>query len=205
MEETKKEEEVKEEKEVKEVKEEKKEEKGKAAKGNKGLIILIIIAVILVGLFLAGKFLARKVGQGIFSRVLSQVTDTNVKVEGDGDSVTFESDEGEVSFNASGEMPESFPKDFPVYSGATLKSSFTATGEDTKGTSVVWETGDSVDKVTDFYKSELVKKGWKVVSTFEQEGTTTLTFEKEGVGGFLGIAEGEGGKTAISATVGVEE
>lgn len=201
MEETKKEEEV----EVKEEKEEVKEEKKEGAKGKKGLIILIVLALILVALFLVGKVVARKVGQGIFSRVLSQVTDSNVKVEGDGDSVTFKGEEGEVSFNASGDMPESFPKDFPVYSGATLKSSFTATGEDTKGTSVVWETGDGVDKVSDFYKSELAKKGWKIVSTFEQEGTTTLTFEKEGVGGFLGIAKGEGGKTAISVTVGVEE
>ena len=179
--------------------------KKEEAKGNKGLIILIIIALILVGLFLVGRTLARKIGQGIFSRVLSQVTDSNVKVEGDGDSVTFTGEEGEVSFNASGDMPESFPKDFPVYSGATLKSSFTATGADTKGTSVVWETGDSADKVAGFYKGELVKKGWKIVSTFEQEGTTTLTFEKEGVGGFLGIAKGEGGKTAISVTVGIEE
>ena len=69
--------------------------------------------------------------------------------------------------------------------------------------SVVWETGDSADAVSAFYKTDLVSNGWKVTATFEQEGSMTTSFEKEGWGGFMGITSSEG-KTTISATIGVK-
>lgn len=158
-------------------------------KGNKGLIVLVIVVLLIVGLFLT-----RKVGEGVLSQVLSRLTKESVKVETNGDSISSENS-----------LPEGFPEDFPIYAEVKIVSSFKATQGETDGTSVIWETEDDATKVAGYYKEELAKKGWKIISTFEAEGSTTVTFEKGEVSGFLGITKGEGGKTAISVTLGVKE
>ncbi len=145
-------------------------------------MVLVVVAIILAGLYFVGRTLSRS----------------------QGDKVTLTGEDGEVSLEAGGDLPESFPKDFPVYSGAKLVSSFSASGEGGDGVSVVWETGDSFDKVTDFYKKKLQEDGWKVESTFEQKDSFTSSFKKGEVEGFIGITLGEGGKATISVTIGVK-
>ena len=174
-----------------------------SAKGSKLPLILIVLAAILVGAYLLGRVVTRKAGDFLAGRVLSGVTGGNVKVDESGGKVTFENSEGKVSFEEGGELPEGFPKDFPVYPGAKVVSSFTANTDGKDGMSVAWETGDSVEAVSGFYKSNLVTNGWKVSATFEQGDSTTTSFEKEGWGGFMGVTSTEG-KTTISATVGVK-
>jgi len=174
-----------------------------SAKGSKLPLILVVLAVILVGAYLLGRVITRKAGDFLAGRVLSGITGGNVKVDESGGKATFENSEGKVSFEEGGELPEGFPKDFPVYPGAKVVSSFTANTDGKDGMSVVWETGDSVEAVSGFYKSNLVANGWKVSATFEQGDSTTTSFEKEGWGGFMGITSTEG-KTTISATVGVK-
>jgi len=166
-------------------------------------LILVVVAVILVGAYLLGRIITKKAGDFLAGRVLSGVTGGNVKVGNDGGKVTFENSEGKVSFEEGGKLPEGFPSDFPVYSGAKVASSFTANTDGKDGMSVVWETNDSADDVSAFYKSNLVAKGWKVTASFEQDGALTSTFEKEGWGGFMGVTSAEG-KTTISATIGVK-
>jgi hypothetical protein len=190
---------------VEEKKEEVKEEVGGApgAKSNKLPLILVVLAVILVGAYLLGRVVTRKAGDFLAGRVLSGVTGGNVKVDESGGKVTFENSEGKVSFEGGDKLPEGFPADFPLYPGAKIVSSFTANTDGKDGMSVAWETGDSVEAVSSFYKSNLVANGWKVSATFEQGDSTTTSFEKEGWGGFMGITSTEG-KTTISATVGVK-
>lgn len=167
-------------------------------------MVLVVVAIILAGLYFVGRTLSRKIGEGIAGRFLSGLSGKNVKVDSGGDKVTLTEKDGEVSLEAGGDLPESFPKDFPVYSGAKLVNSFSASGEGGDGVSVVWETGDSFDKVTDFYKKKLQEDGWKVESTFEQKDSFTSSFKKGEVGGFMGVTLGEGGKATISVTIGVK-
>jgi len=196
-----------EEKENKEEKAEEKEEKkeAKPAKGqNKLVMVLVIVAVVLAGLYFLGRTLSRKIGQGIAGRVLSGISGKNVNVDSGGEKVTITGEDGKVAFETGGNLPDSFPKDFPAYPGAKLVSSFSAKGEEGDGVSVVWETGDSLDKVSSFYKKALTENGWKVESTFEQNGSFTSTFKKAETGGFVGATAEEGGKVTISATIGVK-
>ena len=190
---------------VEEKEEEVKEEVGEASgkKGSKLPLILVVLAVVLVGAYLMGRVITRKAGEFLSGKVLSGVTGGKVNVEGDGGKMTFENSEGKVSFEEGGKIPEGFPKDFPVYSGAKVVSSFTANTDGKDGMNVVWETNDSADDVFAFYKKDLVANGWKVTATFEQEGSMTTSFEQEGWGGFMGITSSEG-KTTISATIGVK-
>ena len=194
-------------KENKEEKVEEKEEKKaeKPAKGqNKLVIVLVLVAVVLAGLYFVGRTLSRKIGEGIAGRFLSGLSGKNVKVDNQGDKVTITGEDGKVAFEAGGDLPESFPKDFPVYSGAKLVNSFSASGEEGDGVSVIWETGDSFDKVTAFYKTKLTESGWKVESTFEQKDSFTSSFKKGEVGGFIGVTIGDGNKVTISVTIGVK-
>lgn len=154
---------------------------------NKGLLILIIVILFLVGLYFAGRLASRSL------------------VEESGNKVTFKGEDGELSFEESGTLPEGFPSDFPIYPETKVVSSFSAKGEDTNGTSVVWESRDTVGSVSQFYKVELSNKEWKIVSSFEKEDSVTISFEKGTVSGFLGITKGEKGATTISVTIGTKE
>ena len=188
-----------------EVKEESvKEEAPKSgAKGSKLPLILVVLAIVLIGAYLLGRVISRKVGEFLAGRVLSGVTGGNVKVGNEGGSLTFENEEGKISFEEGGSLPDNFPGDFPVYPGAKIASTFTTTTEGKEGNSVVWETGDSFETVSVFYKTNLDAKGWKTTASFNQDQSATTTFEKEGWAGFMGVTAAEG-KTTISVTIGVK-
>ncbi|MEJ2347605.1 MAG: hypothetical protein P8Y17_00185 [Patescibacteria group bacterium] len=185
-----------EEKEKKEKKEETKETSKKQPTA-----LIAVIAVVIVGILAAGLFY-RKGRELITEKILSKSTGSEVNIEGDGEKVSITSDEGTLLVEQGGELPDSFPSDFPVYPNATPTGSWTAAGDDTNGLSVLWETDDSISKVTDYYKEELPKAGWKITLTSEVEDGSTFAFEKGDVSGFMGIAE-EDSKTIISLTLGV--
>lgn len=102
-------------------------------------------------------------------------------------------------------LPESFPKDFPVYPVSDLINSWTASGNETKGLSVVWETQDSVSQVSKFYKEELPNAKWTISSSYQLDDSSTFSFEKENISGFVGVTKGKEGRTAISVTIGVRQ
>lgn len=185
---------------------EKTEKEGKTKrKSNKLLIIFLgALAFLIVFGFAAiiiWKKLEGKISSKLLSLFLSKTVGESVKVENDGKKISFDGKEGKFSYSAEGELPADFPSDFPLYPGAKLTSSWSTSGDDGKGISVVWETGDSVDKVRNFYKEKLSSQGWKIDSEFAQEQMQTLSFEKDKVSGFVGLAKTDG-KLTISVTLG---
>jgi hypothetical protein len=72
-------------------------------------------------------------------------------------------------------MPNGFPSDFPVYSGARLTraNQVTANGQTTWG--MEWETLDTLSAVQSFYMSKLNQGDW------------TLTYGGSGNGGYSAI------------------
>ena len=187
-----------------EKKEEKEEKKETKSKSNKTVIIIVVVVAVLVVLGIIGRIVQRKVAQGVAGGFLSAITGGKVGIGGDKNKVTLKSDEGEFSFQEGGKLPDGFPSDFPVYPGAKITSSWTSSGDDSKGISVVLETSDAPTKVADYYKTNIESKGWKTTASFSSEGTTTYSFEKGTTNGFVGIAKGEEGKTNISVTIGVK-
>jgi hypothetical protein len=101
-------------------------------------------------------------------------------------------------------LPTNFPPDFPIYPGSSLKTSWVSQGELREGISVLWESKDSPQAVSEYYKKKLPELGWIVGSSFESEGSYTISFEKETSDGFIGITQGEGGLSQISVTLGIE-
>lgn len=189
--------------EKKEVKKEKKE-----TKSNKGLIVLLVVLGILVALgFTAKMFIGRikdKFTSVWISRLLSKTGKGSVNFADDGKKITYKGEEGNFSYEQSDKLPASFPSDFPVYSGAKIDSSWSAESEGTKGVSVVWDSGDKVAAIAEFYQKELPLKGWTITSTFTQDDSATFSFKKGETEGILGIAKKDTGKLSISVTIGVK-
>lgn len=186
-----------------EKKTEKKAEKETKPKSNKLVLLLAILAVVVVAAVVVGRFVYSRVKETVFESFLSKTTGKEVEIDEEGEKVTVKSGETEFSFEEGGELPENFPEDFPIYSKAKLTSSWTAQAEEKDGISLIWETEDSMEEVSAYYKRELVDAGWKVGLSTEAEETITMGFEKDSSSGFLGITTEEG-KTIISLTLGIE-
>lgn len=175
-------------------------------KSKKVKILLIVTGSLLVIGIAAGiiwiKFRGAIVSK-FLSLFLSKTAGQDVKVDNDGKKITFDGTGGQFSYSAEGNLPDGFPKDFPIYTGAKLTSSWTTNGESGKGISVVWETTDSADKVQAFYKDKLPQSGWKIDNEFAQESMQTISFEKDNVSGFIGLTESNQ-KLTISVTFGIK-
>ena len=101
----------------------------------------------------------------------------DVDVRADG-SMEVTTEEG--TFQTGNSMPEDWPKDVPVYAGATVQFSGTASPENgQRGSAVVLVTADSATDVAAFYKETLKENGWTVQSTMEAQGTIIFSAEKD--------------------------
>lgn len=177
----------------------------KEKKNNKSFpVAFIVIGVIALVGILGFRFIYKgiktKISNYLVSKSLSKQLGGDVKIEGDGEKVSYKGKDFEFSYDAGGELPEGFPKDFPIYSNSNLISKWSSTAEENKGMSVVLETNDTVNKVSDYYKTELEKTGWSITSTFSQDDSTVFSFEKGEKQGILGIAKAED-KSNISITI----
>lgn len=113
---------------------------------------------------------------------------------------------GDTKYSTSDKVPDSFPKDFPVYKGAKVVGSISTTTQGVKGTLVTWETGDSLDKVKDFYNQEFKDGPWKSDSNGDLGGSAFWSGEsKDGKQALYVIATRDGDKTTIGATVGPKD
>lgn len=122
-----------------------------------------------------------------------------------GDEVSVGSEIKTPDSSSDDQLPNEFPKDLPIYQNAELKNSWTASGNATKGISVIWETEDSLVDAYTFYIRELRSNSWKILSEYQEGASNTITFEKDTISGFIGITKGEEGKTLISVTMGIGE
>ncbi len=177
----------------------------KEKKNKKSLpVFLIAIGVIVLAAVLGYLFLYKgiksRISNYFVSKSLSKQLGGDVKIEGDGEKVSYKGEDFEFSYDAGGELPEDFPKDFPIYDNSKLVSKWSSTNEENEGISVVLETEDDLSKVSDYYKTKLEKEGWTITSTFSQEDSSVFSFEKGDTEGILGITNAED-KVSISITI----
>lgn len=103
---------------------------------------------------------------------------TTVTDKAGGTEVTFEGKNGEKVRIAGAEggvpLPDGFPKDVPVYPGAT--PTVTSTTGDV--TNVVLKTADSAAKTSAFYKEKLAAAGWTTESTLNLPSGSMISSSK---------------------------
>jgi len=117
--------------------------------------------------------------------------------------VTVKGNNGEtLTINSSGaKLPDDYPKDVPVASGAKVVMAASVNNANNNGSNLVLESTDSLDKLLEFYKKGLADNGWKVEATISQEKMTMLTASKDKRALSVHIQEQEG-KSTVTQTVG---
>jgi hypothetical protein len=134
----------------------------------------------------------------------------DVKVEESGKAgqskVTFTGKNGEsMTINSEGgKLPDDYPKDVPVASGAKIVMATSVNNAENKGSSLVLESADSFDNTVAFYKKGLADNGWKVDATIAAEKMTMLTAAKDTRQLVVQIGESEG-KTSVTQHLGVKK
>lgn len=112
---------------------------------------------------------------------------------------------GQVS--TSNKLPSNFPSSFPQYEGASVQGSYSGSQGGITGTVVSWTTGDSVDKVTQFY-NDAFKSGSSWASTANGTANGSSYWVADSSDGkntaYVGVSTASG-KTMISAVVAPKE
>lgn len=116
--------------------------------------------------------------------------------------VTITGNNGEkMTINSEGaKLPDDYPKDVPVASGAKIVMSTSVDNKTTKGSNLVLESTDSLDKITEFYKKGLADNGWKISATFAQLQMTIITAAKDNRELSLSVQQADG-KSTITQSV----
>ena len=95
-------------------------------------------------------------------------TGNKVKIGNDDKTLTVKTGEGEMQLGEVKKMPDNWPEDAPVYPGSTIQLvSSSNPAEGNASVSVMLLTSDALQAVVDFYKRELVAKGWLIETDYE--------------------------------------
>lgn len=156
-------------------------------KTQKKAIIVVGLISLLAVFYLLGLLVYKKIGDKLISKYLPKTIENK----------TTTNQEGSTSNK---ETLDKLPKDFPIYQNAELDESWTTSGEGIGSVSAVWETNDSVNVISEYYKNEFRKGGWNIDSEISIEGSAVMSFSKNTIKGFMGITKKEN-NTVISITM----
>jgi hypothetical protein len=168
-----------------------------------GCLVLIVFAGI--GMAIVGKFFASKIASGMFGKAIESQTGikTNIQDLEKGKMTFTDNKTGATVDVGSGKVPDTFPKDFPVYPGAMVTSSLSG-GKPGEGSGfwLTLTTGDAAQKVADFYTKGFASGGWTIEATYTANDTTTQTVKKGSMSGNVSISREDEGTTQIVIVLG---
>lgn len=113
----------------------------------------------------------------IVERAIRMSTGNKAEVDMSGDSVQIKTKDGDMvmSSGAGAKLPETFPKDVPIYKGAVI---IHAVSQADTAHSVTMQTKDSMEKVAEYYKTALTSKGWTEAQEINMPGQAIRGYEK---------------------------
>jgi hypothetical protein len=156
-------------------------------------VLVLVLAVALTGCQQASDQAAKSAVEAA----------TGVKVDQSGGNVTVTGPDGS-STTVGQSLPAGMPTDFPVYAGKVITSGKSTTSEGTSY-SYSMETADGVQAVSDWYKAEFEKGGWKIDNTFvggdSGSETSMMTCTKGTMQGNVTAGMSEGKTTIIGVLV----
>lgn len=164
------------------------------------LIVLGIVSTLVVG------YVVKKAGKTILEKAIESKTGvkTNLEDVAKGKMTFTDEKTGQKVEVGTGKIPDTFPKDFPVYPGSKVTSSLSGTGtEEKNGFWLTLTTQDAFDKVAAYYKTNLKSNGWKTSSTLETATNLTLAVGKGTLEGTLTVGrEADAKETTILIILG---
>ena len=160
-----------------------------------GCLILIVLAGVASSIFM--KFFAKKVGLGMLQGAIESKTGvkTNLSDIEKGKLSFTDSKTGSTVDIGSGKIPDTFPKDFPIYTGAKVTSVMSGSEKGkNNGFWVTLSTSDSLDKVSAFYTSKLASSGWETTANYSAGDTSTQSVTKGKYNGTVAISRASDAK-----------
>jgi hypothetical protein len=129
--------------------------------------ILAVVCLVLVaapGCRKASESSAEKAAERAIERATGNKADVNIT--GEGVKITGKEGGKEFSYEVAGKggevaLPGNFPEDVPRYPQATVQSSMS---QGNAMSMVTFQSGDSPEKVHDFYSAKLKDGGWEIVN-----------------------------------------
>lgn len=165
-----------------------------------GVVIFFVISMVI-------NFFAKKAGTALLQGTIENQTGvkTDLKNAEKGEMVFTDTKTGQT-VNIGGEkLPDTFPKDFPIYQGAKVVSSASnIQQEKTNGLLVIFTTTDGLDKVVPFYKNGLNTNGWTITSSFDSDTVQTWAVTKGSLEGSVSITS-QKDQTTIQVALGDKE
>ena len=130
-----------------------------------GIVLLLTVGCLLLGCRKSTSYTGK---DGTKATVTQSGKSTEVTVQGkDGTKV-------QVSEGGNLALPDAFPKDVPVYPGATITTNVTVKD----GMQVVFKTADPASKVATFYNDTLKSGGFEIEAAMNTEQGSMLTGKK---------------------------
>lgn len=127
-----------------------------------------ILAMAVAALSLAGC------GKQVADAVMAA---NGVQLNKDGSgTMTLGDNKGNFAMGDDIRIPDGFPKDVPVYTGAKIKTALTVGAS----LQIGLQTADKAAKVADFYKSSLTAAGWKIEADLSSQDSLSLMLSKAG-------------------------
>lgn len=152
-------------------------------------IIMTVVGLVVVGLVWSA--VASWAGRKSVESAIESQAGGDVDYNADG-TVTYTSDEGGVS--TTGKLPDNWPSDAPVFSGATVAyAGYSTDGEGTSGTDLgaALTSTARLEDIIAFYKKSLTDNGWTIETEANVNGTTVLSAIKDQRTYSISIVPGE--------------
>ena len=152
-----------------------------------------------IGVLLVGAALTLSVsGCGLIAQQAFQKA-TGVSVNKNGNQLTVTGPNGKTATlqGDQNKLPDGLPGTVPTYPGATVKSATTITTDKGSNFTFAMETGDDVQTVAAWYKSQLKDKGWTVSSATSVPNATIFVAKMGASAIQVTVTKGDGGKTDV--------
>lgn len=162
-----------------------------------GCLVLVTLFFIGTALF-GGLFFKNVVGPSIEKSLQEPLEDSEFYFDEEKQEFGVTDEEDNTSFKTGTQIPDSFPNDIPLYPNAEVNQSI----EVGNAFQVALQSGDDVNKVVTYYKTEMEKNEWVQEASFSFEEGHTISFSKgENRNAVIAISREESEKvTLISIT-----
>ncbi len=154
---------------------------------------------VLVALGMVGAGCGKKASETASEKVIESAMEANgqdADVTVNAGNMQIKTDKEDISFGEGTKLPDGWPDDVPLYEGVTLLTAMKMA----EGFTIQGMTKDSVEKITEFYKGELLKKGWTEDSITTQPQLAMMNYSKEkrALAVILSVADAE---TSLAITI----
>ena len=171
----------------------------KSKEGGHGLAVASIVISIVIML---SQVLLFTIFWGAIFSFNKAAKDAGVSVNTNTGTVSVNKDGNTAQIGEGVKLPDGFPSAMPIYSGAKLSAASKTNGTDYTVTAT---SNDSVEKVVNFYKTQLASNGWTIDSSNDSSDSTgkaTLILASTStLNGTVRVYGGSGNPTTIIISV----